>query len=133
MNATASTADAISREIYRQISARILMSLGAHQMGCTGTRPGEPDHYAPGLTFLAKILAFRKDGTRGSTARIMRITITLNSADLYDIDVRYAARRSVVGDSIHFQRINVPVGVLNILLLALDYDGPEVLNPRLVS
>jgi len=133
MNATATPADVVSREIYRQISACILMSLGAHQMGCTGTRPGGDDTYAPGLTFLAKILAFRKDGTRGSSARLMRVTITLNSSDLYDIDVRYAARRTVVGDSIHFQLTDVYASMLNKFLLALDYDGPEVLNPRLVG
>jgi hypothetical protein len=122
----------VAAEISRLIQTGVKMSLGFHSAAVSSNEPGT-GLFLPGYTFLAKIIAFRKDGTRGSSARIMRVTVTLNSNDLYNIDVRYAARRSVVGDTVHFQLDDIYASMLNKFLLALDYDGDAVLNPRIVG
>lgn len=125
-------AHTVSKTIFTQISRGVQMSLGMHNPTVSSFAPDDPDTYAPGLGFLARVLPFRKDGRRGSSVRVMRVTVTLTAADLYDIDVRYAARRSVVGDTVHCQMKGIDAESLSRALLAIDYDGPTAFNPRMI-
>lgn len=117
------TADVTAGAIFNQIEDGVKMSLGMHNPSVIHTP-------SPGLTFLVRILPFRKDGTRGLSARVMRVTITQNPSGWFDVLVSYQIRRA--GDKIHFKRTDVHPKDLNELMLALDYDGLTILNPRWV-
>jgi hypothetical protein len=106
--------------IRDQITTGVLMALGAHKLIATES----------GLRFAARILPFTKSGKRGTAARVMQVEVTLNALDLYDIAVTYAGRDySVVT---HWEAANVDCFELSRLLLALDYDGPTAVNPRML-
>ena len=117
--------DTESRTIFSQILAPVKMSLGAHnfRFGAKGD-----------LAFDARILPFTKAGKRAGQPRIMTVLVKLNSLDLYDIEVVYYRTSSRYGSAervTHYEA-TIDVSDLNRTLLALDYDGDHVLNPRMV-
>jgi len=125
-NARAARVAELAATIKRQIGPGTLMSLGAHDFRAaapvTHTEQG-------GLDFAVRVLPFRADGTRGTAPRIMRCRVTLTGADDYTIRVAYLGRsRAIVT---HYEGDLVYADQLPRLLLALDYDGPTVLNPRI--
>jgi hypothetical protein len=113
--------------IRDQITPGVLMALGARDLMATAR---DLTGAEPGLRFTASILPFTKSGARGTRARAMTVAVTLNALDLYDIAVTYAGRDySVVT---HWEAANVDCFELSRLLLALDYDGPTAVNPRML-
>ena len=114
----------VAKTIHSQIERGVLMSLGAHNF-----RFGEDN-----LVFDARILPFTKEGKRAGQPRIMAVQVKLNGLDYYDIAVKYYSRpRKGVGELVtHYETTNVDVSQLSRLLLALDYDGAAVLNPRYI-
>lgn len=115
----------IANIIREQITTGVLMSLGARSF----TEMDEWETRRGGLDFHATILPMRKDGTRGTRARTMRVWVELAWNDTYTVKVFYTGRDWQ--DVTHFQRDMVYADQLPKLLLALDYDGNEILNPRL--
>ena len=103
----------IGIEILHQISWGVKASLGF----------SKPVTVHNGVSFSARILPMRKDGTRGTRPRIMDVTIVLNGMDYYDITV-------TCGDTTHVAINDVDCFSLNRALLSIDYDGTDVLNPR---
>ncbi|AWY05757.1 hypothetical protein SEA_GRETCHEN_70 [Microbacterium phage Gretchen] len=128
------TAD-IANIIRQQIGAGVFMSLGARNLR-HGSIAALPDAEAlPSLTFEATILPMTKSGQRASAARTMRVTVGLNASDYYDIAVTYPQRGDRYGlkdPVIHLSLQDVDCEQLARTLLALDYNGEEVLNPRYV-
>lgn len=110
---TRNEARAIGLTIRSQINPLVLMSLGAHELGFLS------GDQTPGLLFKARILPFRKDGTRSHAPRIMIVRITLNPMDLYDINVSYGNRGEVVT---HEEFEGIYAEDLNRVLLSLDSD-----------
>jgi len=132
---TSSVAREIAATIVEQIGRGTLMSLGGHNLthGMIATTADAPA--LPSLSFDARILPMTKGGHRGSTPRIMRVVVGLNGADYYDVHVSYPQRGDTFGQkprTVHYEADDVDAGSLSRLLLALDYDGTAVLNPRLV-
>lgn len=113
----------VGKALHVQLDRKVLWSLGASGLQYSAKGLG-------GIEFDARILPFKVNGERGSRARVMRVKVLLNSSDLYDISVGYPKGYEWVE---HFSREDVDVESINFLLLALDYDGDEVLNPRLAS
>lgn len=109
MNTAADTATIIRQ----QIEIGVLMSLGARDLAYT-TTDGQP-----GLTFKATVLPFRKNGTRGTRGRTMRVTVTLTPADDYTITVSYLNRYEWIE---HFRAEGVYADALNPVLLSIDSD-----------
>lgn len=124
---------AIAHTFQRQITNGVLMSLGAHNFvhgNITATEDSTP---LPSLAFNARILPMTKSGARGSAPRTMRVVVSLNGADLYDVHVSYRQRGDRYGLKprvVHHEATDVYADELPRLLLALDYDGATVLNPR---
>lgn len=112
----------VASTIRSQIGALTLMSLGATDLGSVNYGLG-------GLAFRARILPFNADGARSEQPRALRVLVTLNSADLYDVAVEYARRGKTVT---HARVEDIDARQLSRTMLALDYDGETVLNPRLV-
>ncbi len=110
--------------MIHQIGNGALMSLGAHSFGSV-LNDGEVE----GLTFKARILPFRKNGTRAAQPRIMRVIITHNALNYYDARVIYAKGHEVVT---HYEMTDVDAERLPRIMLALDFDGAEPLNPRVL-
>lgn len=107
-------------DTFRQAATLgVLGSLGAHNLR---TIPGR--HQLGGLMFTARILPMTQKG-RGSRARNMLVMVSLTGGDLIDIDVRY-----LTGGAEHATARDVYIDQLQRALLALDYDGPEIFNPR---
>ena len=77
-----------------------------------------------GLLFTARILPMTKTG-RGTAARKMQVMVSLTTADLIDIDVLEIASKKE-----HARIREISIDQLNAALLALDYNGDQVLNPR---
>lgn len=109
------TAPATASIIRQQITPGVLMSLGAHKLGCYTDERGQDS-----FVFAARVLPFNPKGERLETPRIMRVMITLNVADLYDVRVQYKRRGQLVT---HFEAINVYADNLPVTLLAVDSDG----------
>lgn len=106
-------------ETFRQAATRgVLWSLGASDYRAV---PGR--HQLGALLFTARILPMTKTG-RGERARKMLVMVSLTGGDLIDIDVRYLA-----GGKEHATARDVYIDQLQRVLLALDYDGPEIYNP----
>jgi len=130
-----STAAAVAATIRQQIGFGILASLGARDFrhgNICATREATP---LPSMLFNATILPMTKAG-RGTAARTMSVTISLNLHDYYDITVSHHQRGDRYGhlpSVIHFAATDVDADTLPRLMLALDYDGREVLNPRLAG
>ena len=100
----------------RQIGWQGLATLGASDLAVVR----DP---MPGLTFLARIHPFTKTGKRAGRARVMRVFVTINHLDLWDVKVELDGEE-------HYAVTDVYAGDLQKLMVALDYDGPEVVNPR---
>jgi hypothetical protein len=100
------------------------MSLGAHNLASV-LNEGEIE----GLTFRARILPFRKDGTRSEKPRIMQVIITHNALDYYDARVIYTSAREILT---HYETSNIDAEQLPRIMLALDYDGATALNPQVL-
>lgn len=110
----------MSTYIRRLITPSVLMSLGA--------RGFQSD--SKSLRFTASILPITKAGHRGSAARNMIVTVTQSALLLFDVKVTYVRQGQEV---VHFSCTGVYSDQLERLMLALDYDGASVLNPRLVD
>lgn len=109
-----STATETANIIRQQITPGVLMSLGAHNLG----------HYTDereqnALVFMARVLPFNVNGTRLRTPRIMRVIVTLNGADTYDIAVDYRRGKQIVR---HFAANGIYNDQLPHVLLAVDSD-----------
>lgn len=111
----------VGDNLHRQLDRQVLWSLGASGVQYSAQGRG-------GIEFDARILPFKANGERGTRARIMRVKILLNGSDYYDITVGYPKNYEWIE---HFSREDVDAFALNHLLHALDWDGDEVLNPRL--
>lgn len=99
------------------------MSLGASNLGYTTAEA------LPCLVFIARILPFNKSGHRSSRAVRMAVHVALDPSDTYTVHVHYVSK----GQKVEHARVEgVFADELNRVLLALDFDGPEVLNPRLL-
>ena len=108
-------------EQFRQaISVGVFMSLGASELAAV---PGRYDR--GGLLFTARILPFTKTGERFENARRMAVLVSVSPLDEIEIEVREYARGTQ-----HAKIERVYIDQLSQALLALDYDGPEILNPR---
>ncbi|AWY06704.1 hypothetical protein SEA_ZETA1847_70 [Microbacterium phage Zeta1847] len=114
------TTATIAHTIREQITTGALMALGARELIATES----------GLRFTASILPFTKSGARGTRARAMRVEVTLNGLDYYDVVVSYAGRDYSTVE--HYAGDNIDAFSLARILLALDYDGPTALNPRML-
>lgn len=114
-------ASEVATTIKRQITPGSLMAVGAHDFRNTRTNEG-----SPALIFKARILPMKADGTRASQPRIMHVLIAL-IADEYLVRVTYIKNGKLVT---HFERDRVYADQLPYLILALDFDGDTVLNPR---
>lgn len=98
-----------------------LWSVGAHDIASV---PGA--YQLGGLTFLARILPMTETG-RSDTAESMAVLVSLTPADEIDVEVRRIA------DGREHARIpGIYIDQIQRIILALDYDGPEVMNPRYV-
>lgn len=107
------------RTFRAAIGEGALMSVGAHQVANV---PGR--YQLGGLVFLARILPMTKTG-RSEQPSIMGVLVSLTPADEIDIEVIRASNNQE-----HATILSVYIDQLDRLILALDYDGPEVLNPR---
>lgn len=116
-----SYAKEVANAIRQQLGVPGFMTLGASDLYYTV----ESD--MPGLAFKARILPFLKNGKRGSRPRVMDVRILLNAMDTYDVRVGYLNGVYWVS---HYVAKDVYADQLQRLALALDYNGPEVLNPR---
>lgn len=116
------TAALVADTIRRQVGTMIFATLGASNLAYFTDEWG-----APGLRFRARILPFNRRGERGSAPRVMDVEVTLNGADLYDLNVTYATRGVVTE---HYVASGLDAYMLRATLFSLDYDGPTVLNPR---
>lgn len=99
----------------------VLASLGATNLLCV---PGE--HGLGGLAFTARILPFNKTGERAE--RPVRMGVLISVTGLDEIDIR--VRRYTNQDE-HALIRGIYIDQLAHALLALDYNGPTTLNPRL--
>lgn len=107
------------RQFRAAIGDRTLWSVGAHDIANV---PGA--HGLGGLVFRARILPMTKTG-RAEQARIMGVLVSLTPADEIDVEVKHASDQTA-----HAHLRGVYIDQLQRIILALDYDGPEVLNPR---
>ena len=112
----------VAQIIRDQIGVLGLMTLGASDLHYFKNSAGEP-----GLTFIARILPFTKNGERSSRPSKMQVSVTLSSMDLYNVTVVRRARGETIT---HFKGEDLSASDLQPLMVALDYDGDEVLNPR---
>lgn len=112
----------VAQTIKQQITPGVLMSLGCHDAA-----PTVMDAGSPGLFFRARILAMKADGTRSAQARNMGVFVWLTGDDRYSIRVGYIARGRYVT---HYEETGVYAEQLHRIMLALDYDGDTILNPR---
>lgn len=110
---------AVALEILNQIPWGVKASLGY----------ANPCAFVNGVLFEARILPFLSSGKRGSKPRVMRVMITHNAADYYDVKVTYIAKQAV---RVHYAAQDIDASTLPNLLLALDYDGEQTLNPRML-
>jgi len=119
---TMTPAQEIGSEILNQIQWGVKASLGMHDVFYSSKGN---DH---GIACQIKILPFLKSGRRGRAPRNVRMDITLNGLDYYDISIGYIEKNLTWTE--HFSIENVGVESLNSLLLSIDWDGPTPTNPR---
>ena len=115
----------IAREITAQATVGVLMSLGAHNLFAMP----ENDKRSGGATWDVRVLPMKANGERAARPRIMKLTVELTHADDYTVTVDYWNRGKRVQ---HFTQDRVYCDQLAKLLLALDWDGDEILNPRYI-
>lgn len=107
-----------ARAFREAIGRGALWSVGAHAFA---TVPGI--HQLGALMFQARILPMTSEG-RGETATIMTVLVSLTAADVIDVEVRHD------DGTVHARVAGIYIDQLAQLILALDYDGDEILNPR---
>lgn len=107
----------IPQTVYAQINKHVLMSLGMSDLS----------YFSDGIKFDARILPMTQNG-RGTRARVMSVMVRLDASDTYTVQVSYFKGRYI--RVTHFEESGIYADQLNHLLLALDYDGREVANPR---
>lgn len=109
-------ASEVAEIINDQVQIGVLWSLGAHKFRATVTA-----NNLPAAAWTVRVLPFRKDGTRGTQARNMSLTVALNGMDYYDITVTYPSTRT--GETVtHLEYSDVDVFNLNRILLSIDSD-----------
>lgn len=82
------------------------------------------------LIFDATILAFNKNGKRGERGRTMTVSVSAGEVDDGTLHVLAIYPERGTGRLLtHFDG-ETTINGLNRTLLALDYDGDDVLNPR---
>lgn len=79
--------------------------------------------------FKASLHPFNKNGERAGRARTMMVKVTCTYSDTYTVEVTYQGRNhfDVVT---HFTASDIYADQIGRVILSLDYDGPEVTNPR---
>ncbi len=97
-----------------------LMTLGADAFKVV---PGQ--HQLGGLCFTARILPMDTPTTRKTRPVKMAVMVSLTWADEIDVEVR-----ELNTGNTHARIPAVYISDLQKIAFALDYDGPEVLNPR---
>lgn len=107
----------VAGSIKQQWTVYGLMTLGAHNIKAFNEGFG-------GLIFEANILPFDKNGVRGEKPQSMLVMTEYTPSDDYTI---YVINNK---GSVHFKKDNVYFPELQMLALALDYNGQEILNPR---
>lgn len=125
----------IASIIRQQITGGVLMSLGARDFRHGNIAPIKGAETLPSLIFNATILPMTKAGKRGTAPRTMQVTVSLNGNDYYDVRVTYNQRGDKYGlkaPIVHYEADDVDVSTLARLMLALDYDGDTVTNPRYI-
>lgn len=121
----------IADTIRKQIGPSVLMTLGASGLVSQRTAMTVYDDFLPGLLFTARILPFNKPfGKRLSRPRLMAVGVFLNSSDLYNVRVVYDIKKDTER-VVHYETDDVDAATLPRLLMALDYDGDTILNPRI--
>jgi len=119
----------VAKTILSQIHLGAKMRLGFHEP-MLASRVDAWGVKECGVTFKVKVLPFTKAGARSHSPRIMRMFIYLNGMDYYDITLGYQNKDGWVE---HFSATNVDCFQLTPLLLALDYDGQDALNPAILA
>lgn len=122
----------IANTIRHQITPGVLMSLGAHDIGAGRIAHEQGGPMLPSLIFKALILPFNKNGERSERPRKMYVIVSLTPADTYKITVTYNGNAQGPGRTDHYHATDVYAEDLSRTLLALDYDGDTVLNPRYI-
>lgn len=107
------TATETANIIRQQITPGVLMSLGAHKLG------SYTDEHEHALVFMARVLPFTINGDRSQRPRNMRVIVTLNGPDTYDIAVDYRRARKIVR---HFNATGIYADQLAGVLLTVDSD-----------
>jgi hypothetical protein len=106
---SATQASQIANTIRDQIAVPTFMTLGASDLAYQSDPPG--------FTFKARI------APKGfSRPRVMRVTVTLNALDLYDIEVIWFRQKYGPVET-HFEASNVYADQLNRILFSLDKEG----------
>lgn len=108
------TAKETANVIRQQITLGVLMSLGAHKLGSYIDA-----HEQHALVFMARVLPFNINGDRSERPRNMRVIITLNGSDTYDIAVDYRRAGKIVR---HFNATGIYADQLSGVLLTVDSD-----------
>lgn len=109
------TATATVTIIRDQITPGVLMSLGAHKLGYY---TDEQEREA--LVFVARVLPFTLNGRRSERPRLMRVMVTLNGEDTYDIEVDYRRGHKTVR---HFDAQGIYADQLPLVMLSIDSDN----------
>lgn len=110
----------VAEQFRQAIGTGVFMSLGASQLAAV---PGRYDR--GGLLFTARILPFTRTGARYAAARNMAVLVSTTPLDEIEVEVREYARGIE-----HAKIERVYIDQLARAVLALDYNGDEVLNPR---
>mgnify|MGYP007022640012 FL=1 len=111
----------VANDFRQAIQIGVLMALGAHNLRASQGTTG----YGA-LTFDAIILPFNEDGTRADLAEVMTVDVAHTWDDLIDVTViRPDGSEHYKGESLYIDQINKT-------LFALDWNGKETLNPRIV-
>lgn len=111
---TREEAQYVADTIGSQVTPMVLMSLGAHKLG---TYTQENGTHA--LVFLARVLPFKKNGERSEAPRNMRVMITLNVADAYDIRVEYQRQGKTIT---HYSANSIYADQIAGVMLRIDSD-----------
>ena len=113
-------------EIREHIEVGALMTLGAHKIR-------HWDHDGKSVVeFIARILPIRKDGQRGTRPRNMRVQIYQDPVFPEELALcvgYYTANRYTS----HLLKRRIEPKNLSSFLMALDCDGDDVLNPRILK
>jgi len=122
------TREAASEPLVRQAAADFTAAAGIGvlaSLGATDLRTVPGAHSIGGLAFTARILPFTKTGDRVERPARMGVLVSVTGLDEIDIQARRPGT-----DEDHARIEGIYIDQLAAALLALDYNGPEILNPR---